>query len=207
MPLRPPRDIPTCRMSRISHPVPPRLERAVARRDSAINLGSRRQETVSWPVQRADSRKTENSGSPNTNCRSWPTAWVHGEPHDSAVATVTHMARRPFPGTVTSRVQVRRSCVASGGGCGSVPARSGLPPAARPCAELLFPHYSLDSDQQWGLRYLRYASVSRANATAFSPAGAPSLTEGMKLLTAMQSTAALIASAVVFARSVNILGT
>ena len=73
--------------------------------------------------------------------------------------------------------------------------------------DLWFMQYSLDSHASWSARYLDYAYVSLTNATAFSPTDTMPLTARMKALMAAQSTVALIAIAVVFARAVNILGT
>ncbi|NDB17844.1 MAG: hypothetical protein EB027_00930 [Actinobacteria bacterium] len=78
---------------------------------------------------------------------------------------------------------------------------------ARPHADLFFPQYSLDTHVLWAAKYIDYAYVSLTNATAFSPTDTLPLTPRMKVLMAAQSTVALIAIAVVFARAVNILGT
>ena len=72
--------------------------------------------------------------------------------------------------------------------------------------ELLFPQYTLSAHQQWVPRFLDYMYVSFTNATAFSPTDTLPLSARMKSLMACQSTVALVAIAVVFARGVNIIG-
>lgn len=74
-------------------------------------------------------------------------------------------------------------------------------------ADLVFPQYSLGTHSTWTPRFVDYAYVAFTNATAFSPTDSLPLRARMKVLMAVQSSVALVAVAVVFARAANILGT